>query len=251
MVMTNPQLRGAATNQFPGARVDPATQAQRDQVRRQVLASEGQDPNTPTRINDRPGAGLAPQLAGLPGIQGANPTVQKAREAVNTQWLEKTYQPIADAGAASSGNLDNIKALRSVDLKTGAGTETLGALANWGAIFGIPNAEKYAGNVQQFRALAMESVNRELNQAKGPQTDQDAKRAQSLFAQLGNTPQANQFLLDYREAAERQKQRAAAFHTDALPLATSSGDMTEVTRRWRKVAGSIWDDPAMQKWMKR
>lgn len=251
MVMTNPQLRGAATNQFPGARVDPATQAQRDQVRRQILTSEGQDLNTPTRINDNPGAGLAPQLAGLPGIQGANPVVQKAREAVNTQWLEKTYQPLADAGSAAQSNLDNIKGLRSVNLRTGAGTETLGALANWGAAFGIPQAEKYAGNVQQFRALALENVNKELNLAKGPQTDQDAQRAKSIFVQLGNTPQANEFLLDYRQAAEQQKKRAAAFHADALPLATNSGDLSEVSRRWRKVAGSIWDDPIMQKWVKK
>ena len=251
-VMTNPQLRGATQgNQFPGARVSPEQQAQRDQVRRQILADEGNDPNTPTRINDRPGAGLAPQLAGLPGIQGANPVVQKAKEAINTQWLEKTYQPLADAGAAAQSNLDNIKGLRSVDLKTGAGTQTLGALANWGAAFGIPQAEKYAGNVQQFRALALENVNKELNLAKGPQTDQDAQRAQSIFAQLGNTPRANEFLLDYRQAAEHQKQRAAAFHQDALPLATNSGDLSEVSRRWRKVAGSIWDDPIMQKWGKR
>lgn len=90
-----------------------------------------------------------------------------------------------------------------------------------------------------------------MNLAKGPQTDQDAARAQSIFAQLNNTPQANQFLLDYREAVERYKQRAAAFHQDGIAIASNTGDLSEVSRRWRKVAGSIWDDPVMQKWERR
>jgi hypothetical protein len=244
--MTNPQARNQAQgNQFPGYRVPPDVQAQRDNVAREIYSNEGRPSQFSPRLNDNPGAGLAPQVA---GIQGANPVVQDAKKAVNASWIEKTYQPLIDAGAASQATLDNIKGLRNLDLKTGAGTETLGALANWGAAFGIPKAEQYANNVQRFRSLAMENVNKELNLAKGPQTDQDAARAQSIFAQLNNTPQANQFLLDYREAVERYKQRAAAFHQDGIAIASNTGDLSEVSRRWRKVAGSIWDDPIMKKW---
>lgn len=247
--MTNPQARNQAQgNQFPGYRVPPDVQAQRDNVAREIYSNEGRPGQFSTRLNDNPGAGLAPQVA---GIQGANPVVQDAKKAVNASWIEKTYQPLIDAGAASQATLDNIKGLRNLGLKTGAGTETLGALANWGAAFGVPKAEQYANNVQRFRSLAMENVNKELNLAKGPQTDQDAARAQSIFAQLNNTPQANQFLLDYREAVERYKQRAAAFHQDGIAIASNTGDLSEVSRRWRKVAGSIWDDPIMQKWERR
>lgn len=247
--MTNPQARNQAQgNQFPGYRVPPDVQAQRDNVAREIYSNEGRPGQFSPRLNDNPGAGLAPQVA---GIQGANPVVQDAKKAVNASWIEKTYQPLIDAGAASQATLDNIKGLRNLGLKTGAGTETLGALANWGAAFGVPKAEQYANNVQRFRSLAMENVNKELNLAKGPQTDQDAARAQSIFAQLNNTPQANQFLLDYREAVERYKQRAAAFHQDGIAIASNTGDLSEVSRRWRKVAGSIWDDPVMQKWERR
>ena len=94
----------------------------------------------------------------------------------------------------------------------------------------------------------MDSVNKTLMEAKGMQTEGDAKRAMDIYAQLKNTPAANQYILDLKEAAERKKQRAAGFYQEALPRAVKSGDLTEVSRQWNQIAGSIWDDPIMQKW---
>lgn len=250
-VTAQAQLDYAKRNSPSVFQIPADVQARRDAIARGIYNEEGAGQFSP-RLDDRKGVpGIRPQVAGIDSPGGPNPVVQDAKKAVNASWIEKTYQPLIDAGAASQATLDNIKGLRNLDLKTGAGTETLGALANWGAAFGIPKAEQYANNVQRFRSLAMENVNKELNLAKGPQTDQDTARAQSIFAQLNNTPQANQFLLDYREAVERYKQRAAAFHQDGIAIASNTGDLSEVSRRWRKVAGSIWDDPVMQKWERR
>lgn len=250
-VTAQAQLDYANRNNSSVFNVPPDVQAQRDAVAQSIYNAEGAGKFSP-RIDGRKGvSGVRPQVANLDQPGTPSPIVQGAKQALNTNWIEKTYQPLIDAGSAAQANLDNIRGLRNIELKTGAGTETLVALANWGAAFGVPKAEQYASNVQKFRSLAMENVNKELNLAKGPQTDQDAARAQSIFAQLGNTPQANQFLLDYREAVERYKQRAAAFHQDGIAIASNTGDLSEVSRRWRKVAGSIWDDPVMQKWERR
>ncbi len=250
-VTAQAQLDYAKRNSSSVFQIPSDVQARRDAIAHGIYNEEGAGQFSP-RLDDRKGVpGVRQQVANLDAPGGASPVVQDAKKAVNASWIEKTYQPLIDAGAASQATLDNIKGLRNLDLKTGAGTETLGALANWGAAFGVPKAEQYANNVQRFRSLAMENVNKELNLAKGPQTDQDAARAQSIFAQLNNTPQANQFLLDYREAVERYKQRAAAFHQDGIAIASNTGDLSEVSRRWRKVAGSIWDDPIMQKWERR
>jgi hypothetical protein len=189
------------------------------------------------------------QVALTPNQQSAQTNLQKG----NDFWREKTLAPIVEAGSSARGVIDNIQALRGVNLNTGAGTELLGNLANFGALFGIPNAEKYATDVQRFQALAMESVNRELNQAKGPQTDQDALRAQKIFAQLRNTPAANEFILDYREAAARAQQARAQFYEAAHARALERGisNLSQVDTSWRKISRSIWEDPAMQKWAAR
>jgi hypothetical protein len=180
--------------------------------------------------------------------QGVNPVVQKASESINSDWVEKTYRPIMDAGSSAQSTIDAIRGLRGINLSTGMGTELKGNLAAMGAVFGIKDADKYASNVQRFQSLAMDSVNKTLMEAKGMQTEGDALRAQQTYARLANTPAANEYILDLKEAGERKKQRAAAFFEEALPIARQTGDLTEISRRWRKIAGSIWDDPIMKKW---
>jgi hypothetical protein len=57
-------------------------------------------------------------------------------------------------------------------------------------------------------------VNSELNKAKGPQTEGDAKRASSTLASLSNQNQANAFLVKSLRATNARIQEQAEFHTD-------------------------------------
>lgn len=247
-VTAEAQLNYARNNDSSVFNIPPAVQAQRDAIAQDIYRQEGAGKYSP-RLNDRADVtGVRPQVANLDLPGGASPIVTDATKALNTDWVEKTYRPIQEAGAAAQGNIDVIRGLRNINLSTGMGTELKSNLAALGASFGIKNAENYAGRVQQFQSLAMDSVNKSLMEAKGIQTEGDAMRAQKIFASIKNVDVANQYILDLKEAAERKKQRAAAFYEDAIPIARQSGDLTEINRRWRKIAGSIWDDPILQKW---
>lgn len=254
-VTAQAQLEYAKRNSQSVFQIPADVQARRDAIAKSIYNEEGAGQFSP-RLNDRRGVpGVRPQVANLdsPGGQSPAEAAQallgpEAQKAVNMNWIEKTYQPIVDAGSSAQSNIDQVKALRNINLNTGAGTEAKAALAQFGSAFGIQNAEKYVGKIQQFQSVAMDSVNKTLMEAKGMQTEGDAKRAMDIYAQLKNTPAANQYILDLKEAAERKKQRAAGFYQEALPRAVKSGDLTEVSRQWNQIAGSIWDDPIMQKW---
>ena len=69
-----------------------------------------------------------------------------------------------------------------------------------------------------------------LNQAKGPQTEGDATRAKATFASLSNTPQANEFILDFAKAVAMRDKKKAAFYNEAMPIAREAGDLTAVDR---------------------
>jgi hypothetical protein len=45
--------------------------------------------------------------------------------------------------------------------------------------------------------------------------------------------------------------RKAQFYQDALPIAQTNGDLTEIDRRWQKIQGSIWSDPVLQSYVKK
>jgi hypothetical protein len=257
-------MGGAIQNGNPLTKIPPNVQAQRDAVAQQVLDGEGNGQKFNPRLNDTGRGGVAPQMATLSQFPGAGaPTAKsaaataismlpaEAQTSINKQWVTHTFQPIMDEGKSAREQLAQIQAMRSIDLTTGVGTELKGKLAALGGALGIPDAEKYAGNIQKFNSLAFDSVNKELRLNPGVQTEGDAQRAVKIFASLDKVGEANRFIMDMKEAASNQRVRAAAFHQDALPIATKTGDLTHVTREWRDIAGSIWADPVMKKWVKK
>ena len=179
-------------------------------------------------------------------LQSRSPEVVEALSLGNKDFMTRNFAPAMDAGDAATNDLAQIQAMRNLNPATGWGAQALGqAAAVLGAI-GVPDAAKFAGTQQEFNNVALSKLQQNLALQKGPQTEGDAKRAAQTFASLGNTPQANKFILDYAQAQAIQKQRRADFYRDALPLAQQSGDLSEIDRRWRKIQGSIWDLPQMQ-----
>lgn len=197
----------------------------------------GAQPTAPT-------GGVAVGRAGGLGTT-PSPVSQAAATKLNDDWVSGSYRPTLDSAGAASSLKNTITAMRQIPLETGFGTEAQGAAANLLATLGVKNADKVATDVQKFQSLAMDRLQTELMKQKGPQTEGDAQRAGQTFAKLGNTPEANKFIFDFAEAKANMDIRKAQFYEAALPLARKAGDLTEIDRRWRKLQGSIWDDPLL------
>lgn len=176
----------------------------------------------------------------------------EAMKLTNEDFMKNDFRPAVEGGRNAAATIDQVRALRNIDLKTGFGTEAKAAAANVLMGLGIApeSAKKFATNAQIFQQQAMSKLMTEFLAQKGTQTEGDAKRAQLTFAQLQNTPQANEFILDITEARANMQRKKAEFYERALPIARGRGDLGEVAREWRKSQMSMWDDPAMQKWIK-
>jgi hypothetical protein len=201
-----------------------------------------------------PGAGAAPgaQQPQNPYIADRNPIKQQSQIALNDNWIKSTYQPVKDAGSTATDLQNSIQAMRGIDFNSGWGAENKANAAAFleGLGVNVGSSKLYAANAQKFQSVAMDRLLTTLGAQKGPQTEGDAQRAQQTFVKLNNTPQANQFILDFAQAKANMDQRRAQYYEAALPLAQKAGDLTRVDREWRKIQGSVWADPILQGWSK-
>lgn len=173
---------------------------------------------------------------------------QAAQSKINDNWITATHNPVQEAGNAARAMTSQLDTLTNVNFQTGWGAEAKAGAANVLAALGVKDAAKYASDAQKFQQVAMERNMTMLGAQKGPQTEGDSQRAQQTFVMLKNTPQANQYIADLTRANANLAAKKASFYADALPLARQQGDLTEIDRRWSTIAGSIWNDPAMQKY---
>lgn len=180
--------------------------------------------------------------------------IPATQNVANEDFLKNSYRPIVDAGAAAKANLAKIQALDNLDIsgKTGWGTDSKAKAANILTGLGIASedAKKYAADAQVFNGVLQQQVWGLLGQQKGPQTEGDAQRARDTFAQLGNTPEANNFIKDLAKATNNLQIKQANFYQERYPDAMKGGDLTRIENDWTKNAPSVWDDPALKKWQK-
>ena len=172
---------------------------------------------------------------------------------VNESWLKNSYEPVKAAGSSAGELLTNIgvarSALRNMG-STGWGAETKAAAASVLSGIGLAPAkvQQFATDAQTFQNAMATNLQTVLNAAKGPQTEGDAERAAKTFAQLKNTPQANEFMLDLAQAKAERDAMRARFYEMALPVARGKGDLTEVEREWIKRQPSVFTMPSMTRW---
>lgn len=170
----------------------------------------------------------------------------------NKDFIQNAYRPTMDAARAAkqaNADLDVLDKLPIAE-KTGWGTQAKANAANVLQSLGIAGEEskKLAGDAQVFNSILNRQVWGLLGQQKGPQTEGDAQRARDTFAQLGNTPRANDFIKDLARATNNLTIKRADYFSQAMPKARREGDLTRVEGDWGQQAPSIWDDPVMQKW---
>lgn len=207
-----------------------------------VATTEAANMGLPTQ------AGGQPQST-KPVVTGINPIVTKAGEQLNQQWITNQLEPAQLAGTAAKNAIDNIRVLKNIDLTTGFGTEAQKNAANVLASFGIKDAAKFATNAQIFESKVYESLVDTLSKQKGPQTDKDFTNIQKTYAQLQNTPQANQFLLDVAEAKAMEDKRKSDYFQDAAAMPQVRGNLSSITNAWKKHTekDSLFDVPLTDK----
>jgi hypothetical protein len=264
-VVAPPRPQGAAPRPMPGASspADGDRFAILSQERaRAVAAGRTADVEALDREIARLPAGSQQQQgpAGLAVAGGyqATPTTAKvlskeATSKTNDNWLNNSFQPTVAQGAAARDLLDTVQVTRQAMQSmggTGWSTQTkaAGAAILTGLGIAPENAKMFAANAEVFQSKVLERVNAELSLAKGPQTDQDAKRAAQTWASLKNTTKANEFILDYAEAKAQRDAVKAKFYQQAMPIARDKGDLSEVDREWAKLAPSIFTMPSLKRW---
>jgi hypothetical protein len=178
-----------------------------------------------------------------PAVTAVNPVVTKAGEQLNDQWIKGELEPARLAGDAAKNAMNNIRVLKNIDLTTGFGTDAQKTAASILATLGVNDAAKFATNAQVFESKIYESLVDTLGGQKGVQTKSDFENIQKTYAQLKNTPQANQFLLDVAEAKAIQDQRKSGYYQKAASMPELRNNLSAITNEWGKIAGSMFEVP--------
>jgi hypothetical protein len=126
----------------------------------------------------------------------------------------ETVQAAANLAQKSLPAIDSNLAILDKGFDTGFGTETIAAGAKVLGALGVQKAEDFATNAQTFLASANAAVLQKQLEQKGPQTEYDAQRITSIGAQLGNTKEANRFVLNVAKAQLQRDIEQRKFYTE-------------------------------------
>ncbi len=130
--------------------------------------------------------------------------------------LVKEYEGLRDTAVASKKLLGNLEVaeniLNKADFSTGFGTETKAAAASVLSALGVPQATQFATNAQTFLAQSREALLQKSILQKGTQTEGDAKRINETGAALGNTKDANKFILALAKTVAQRDIDKAKFY---------------------------------------
>jgi hypothetical protein len=144
------------------------------------------------------------------------PPQEKKEQQDRGALLVSQYKDVSSQAAVAAKSLPSLESqlmiMDKADFSTGFGTTTIAAGARILGALGVADAEKFATNAQSFTGMAAQAVlTRQLEQ-KGPQTEADAARITQTGAQLGNTKEANRFLVDVAKAQFQRDLKQRSFY---------------------------------------
>ena len=176
---------------------------------------------------------------------------QEKAEAIDYgKLLVKGYETVQAAANLAQKSLPAIESnLATLDkgFDTGFGTETIAAGAKVLGALGVQKAEDFATNAQTFLASANAAVLQKQLEQKGPQTEYDAQRITSIGAQLGNTKEANRFVLNVAKAQLQRDIEQRKFYTE---WRKTNKTFEGAEDAWYAGAGgkSLFESPALKKY---
>lgn len=146
------------------------------------------------------------QLAEASRAQGNTvivPPQEKAEKGARGRMLVDQYQTIATSAqvaAKALPALETQKRILDAGFRSGFGAEAQTTAARFLSALGVENAKEYAKNSEGFSAAASQAVLQRQLEQKGVQTEADAQRISQTGAQLGNTPEGNNFIISVARA---------------------------------------------------
>lgn len=249
---------------------DPRAQARVKQLERQLIAMEPTAdiktmralgiPLTPAGYEQYRQAQRNEQLsvadriaiaqAGRAPATIVNMQQEKAEKGERGKMLVNQYSGISDAAKIASRSipaLENNLAILDKGFKTGFGTETIAAGANVLSALGVQGAEKLATDSQTFLANANAAVLQRQLEQKGPQTESDAQRITATGAQLGNTQDANKFVITVAKEQLKRDIEQRNFY-DKWWKQNNTYDGAEDAWYSGEGGKSLFDRPALRKY---
>lgn len=234
------QLSGA------GAPLDiTRAMAQRDQ-----LLASGRAPTDPDvrALNDY----IRKQSTHAPGTS-VTVTQEKAERGKFGELLVDQYKNISNAASLAAKTLpalDTQAKILDQGFTTGFGTEVKKAGASLLSALGVPEAEKFATDAQTFLAATQQAVLQRQLEQKGPQTEADAQRITQTGAQLGNTVNANRFIIDVAKAQLKRDIDQRNFYAE-WRRGPGKGSFEGAEDAWFSGPGnkSLFDRPELKKYL--
>jgi hypothetical protein len=164
--------------------------------------------------------------------------------------LVDQFKVVNDASRIAAKSMPAIESnLATLDkgFDTGFGTETIAAGARVLGALGVQKAEDFATDAQTFLASASAAVLQRQLEQKGPQTEYDAQRITATGAQLGNTKEANRFVLN---VAKAQFQRDIEQREFYAKWRDKNKTFEGAEDAWFAGPGgkSLFDNPALKKY---
>ena len=175
---------------------------------------------------------------------------QRAEDVEFGKYVVDQYKAVSDQAKLATKSLPAIDInLRTLDkgFDTGFGTETKAAGANVLAALGVKDAAQYATDAQTFLANANSAVLQKQIEQKGPQTESDAQRINATGAQLGNTKEANRFILNVAKAQLQRDIDQRKFYSD---WQSANKTFKGAEAAWAEGPGSVslFDSPILKKY---
>jgi len=187
--------------------------------------------------------------AGRPaGTTVVMPPLEKTEQQEKGKFNVKVYGDIADTANRARKilpALETSEAILNNGFKTGFGTDVQTQAARVLSSLGVPEADKYATNSQLFLAQGRQALLQRQLEQKGAQSEGDAQRINQTFIQLGNTPEANKFLVATAKAQAKQDIERQKFYGDWWSKSKTYEGAEEA---WLAGTGgkSIFDRPEMK-----
>lgn len=184
----------------------------------------------------RPGAAPIPigdPYTKTPATQ-VNIGAEKAEATEFGKELVKQYSAVAERASAAEDAITQLSLAKNIDVSTGALEPLKASTAAFAESLGFDPARiglESATNAQAFTGIMQNLVLTKMQAQKGPQTENDAKRIEATLANLKNTPEAKDFLIDTAMALEERAIEQRDFFES---FREEKGTLSGATKAWNE-----------------
>lgn len=145
------------------------------------------------------------------------------------------YQRVIDRGQLADESVNSLMQMKTIDVGQGKFEPLKQALGSY-LEAAVPGAAKRLMDVniaggESFTAVSGDLVLKKMQAQKGPQTESDMKQIRTTVANLGNTPEGNEFILNSAMAAELRAQEMRDFYNQ---YRADNGDLKGAGKAWRE-----------------